>query len=114
MWRIVSGPRRQEYIDASAGLMREPKRFADAMRQALHDWPRSCVVNLLTPSKNQRAWLGHAGCFLATGSPEECTRIGWHTLNDAQQHKANLAADIVLREWRVGGLARLQLELFRA
>jgi len=48
---------------------------------------------------NQRAWIGHAGCFLATGSPEETTRLGWHELDDGEQYGANAAADAVIAEW---------------
>ena len=100
MWRLVSGPKRQKFIEASAALMRDPIKFQNAMRRALREWPRSCAVNLETPGKNRRAWIGHAGCYLATGSPEECTRIGWHTLNDWEQYKANLSADIILIEFK--------------
>lgn len=113
MWKMVSGPMRQIYIEASAGLMRDPINFERAMLGALREWPVSCAVNLATPGKNRRAWIGHAGCFLATGSPEECTRMGWHTLAPMEQRKANLAADNVIKLWRRGGDAR-QLKLGEA
>jgi hypothetical protein len=79
--------------------MSNPAAFADSMRVALKRWPRSVAVALTTPGLNQRAWLGHAGCFLATGSPEEATRLGWHELDDAEQWAANDAADCVIAEW---------------
>ena len=100
MWKVVSGPVHADLQAKAAKLMRKPSMFADAMRKAVREWPHSCAMNLLTPSKNRRAWLGHAGCFLATGSPEECTRMAWHTLTAMEQRKANHAADTVIREWK--------------
>ena len=87
-------------IDAAAVLMANPDAFCAAMRRALSEWPRSVSVALTTPGLNKRAWLGHAGCYLATGSPEETTRLGWHQLDDPEQYVANAAADRVISEWR--------------
>jgi hypothetical protein len=79
--------------------MRDIPEFKRAMRRALNEWPKSCAVAMTTPGLNKRAWIGHAGCYLATGSPEETTRLGWHDLDDDQQRKANAAADAVIAEW---------------
>jgi hypothetical protein len=100
MWSIPSPLMRPRYIEDSAALMANPAAFADAMRRALKEWPKSVAVALTTPGMNHRAWLGHAGCYLATGSPEEATRLGWHELDDAEQWAANDAADCVIAEWR--------------
>lgn len=100
MWAT---PRRlmvAEYIARTSALMANPAAFADSMRRALKLWPQSVAVAMTTPGLNQRAWLGHAGCFLATGSPEETTRLGWHDLDEAEQWAANAAADTVIHEWR--------------
>ena len=69
MWSIPRAMERQRFIDDSAALMADPPRFADAMRTALRKWPKSVAHALGNPSLNHRAWLGHAGCYLATGSP---------------------------------------------
>ena len=69
------------------------------MMKAVNDWPISCEVNLTASSINQRAWLGHAGCCIAAGSPEDCTRLGWHMLTEEEQDKANAAADRAIEEW---------------
>lgn len=100
MWAIPTALNRARFIEDSAALMCNPSAFADAMRRALREWPKSVAVALTTPGMNHRAWLGHAGCFLATGSPEEATRLGWHQLDDAEQWAANDAADCVIAEWR--------------
>ena len=100
MWAIPSPLNRQRFIQETSALMSNPAAFADSMRLALKRWPRSVAVALTTPGLNQRAWLGHAGCYLATGSPEETTRLGWHELDDAEQWAANDAADAVIAEWR--------------
>lgn len=100
MWRNITGRSRDEYIRAAAAIMASPERFKEAMTEALSKWPNSCETNLTAEANNQRAWLGHAGCYLASGSPEECTRLGWHSLNDDQQRAANTAADEIIALWR--------------
>lgn len=100
MWRIPSPPERDQHIAATSGLMANPTAFYEAMLVALTEWPRSVAQALTTPGLNHRAWIGHAGCYLATGSPEETTRLGWHELDDAEQYAANDAADRAIAEWR--------------
>lgn len=99
MWRIVRGEERKRYVQAAADIMCQPEEFAAAMRQALIEWPRSCEANLTAESINRLAWLGHAGCCLAVRSPEDCTRVAWHTLSKTEQDAANAAATVVLMEW---------------
>jgi glutaminase len=99
MWSIPSTREVAAHIAATAELMRDVSEFKRAMRRALNEWPKSCAVAMTTPGLNKRAWLGHAGCYLATGSPEETTRLGWHDLDDDQQRAANAAADSVASEW---------------
>lgn len=102
MWAIINdSDTRARLAGAAADVMADPERFAESMRRALREWPRSVEVALTTPGMNHRAWLGHAGCFLAVGSPEDVTRIGWHQLDDGEQYAANAAADTVIREWRL-------------
>lgn len=116
MWRIVVGPMaRKGHVEAASDLMANPAMFADAMRIALQKWPNSCLNAFTTEGNNQRAWLGHAGCYLKVGSPEETTRLAWHTLDDAEQWAANDAADRVIAEWRRAHATRTtQGELFDA
>jgi len=97
MWRIVRGAERKDYIAAAADLMKSPPDFKDAMVRALDEWPISCEANLTAESVNRIAWLGHAGCCIATGSPEEATRVGWHTLEIDEQDAANRVADEVVQ-----------------
>ena len=88
MWRITRGQQRKANIEAAADLMRCPGEFKEAMRQALQDWPKSCEAALTSEDSNRIAWLGHAGCCLSVGSPEENTRAGWHTLTRDEQDAA--------------------------
>ncbi len=99
MWATPASLNRPRYIRDTAALLANPAAFRDAMRRALKEWPNSTAHALTTPGLNRRAWLGHAGCYLATGSPEETTRLGWHDLDDAEQRWANAAADDVIAEW---------------
>jgi hypothetical protein len=100
MWSIPATLMRDEHARQAADLMADPGRFVDAMRRAVKEWPKSCESAFATPGLNLRAWLGHAGCYIATGSPEETTRAGWHQLDDGEQYAANAAADQVINEYR--------------
>lgn len=118
MWRNVSTKERDSFAAVTADLMAFPTNFEKAMRRALDEWPNSTEAALTSPSMNHQAWLGHAGCFLATGSPEDATRLGWHQLDGLQQHEANAAADRVIVEWKrrrrlkvLGGQYELPLEV---
>lgn len=99
MWRTVPEGERHRYVRAAATLMRDPPAFERAMRLAVQEWRYSCEHNLTASQVNRRAWLGHAGCLLATGSPEDLTRLGWHMLTPVQQDAANAAADVAIAAW---------------
>jgi hypothetical protein len=99
MWKVVGGKKKQVNLALAADLMRDDAAFEAAMLRAFEEWPNSCDHNLTAEDTNRLAWLGHAGCFLATGSPEENTRCGWHTLNKQEQDGANAAAQRVLDAW---------------
>ena len=101
MWRIERGFSRKRHIQNAATLMRDPKAFKLAMERVLLDWPISVEVNLTAETINRIAWLGHAGCCVATKSPEEATRAGWHTLSFAEQNEANRVAAEVLTQWEL-------------
>jgi hypothetical protein len=79
--------------------MRDPVKFKAAMVEGLTQWPKSCEMNLTAESVNRIAWLGHCGCCIATKSPEDCTRLGWHMLNQSEQDEANRVAAEVLELW---------------
>ena len=99
LWKRPTGETRKDFIQKAANLMKQSDEFKTAMAQALDDWPKSCAHNLTALDSNRIAWLGHAGCSIATGSPEECTRVGWHTLTQEEQDEANRVAGEVLAVW---------------
>lgn len=100
MWAAASAGMRPAYIELSAALMADPPRFYKACLRVLDRWPKSVSQALTTPGLNQKAWLGHAACYLETGSVEETTRLGWHQLDEAEQFAANDAAQHAIYEWR--------------
>lgn len=100
LWRIPPVDQRDAYVEAAARLMRDFAAFRDAMCLAVTDWPNSMAAAMTTPSLNRQAWMGHAGCCIATGSPESLTRLGWHTLTQAEQDRANEAADEAIAYWK--------------
>lgn len=99
MWRQVHGIDRHSFVALAADLMRDRQKFLAAMLRAVEEWPHSCEMAMTTPSLNRRAWMGHAGCCISIGSPEELTRLGWHTLTRTEQTIANAAADDAISEW---------------
>ena len=113
MWRIQRGVEREIAAQASASLMREPKQFKAAMMQALEQWPNSCFHNLTMENGNRLAWLGHAGCCIEKGSPEENTRLGWHMLSKKEQDIANEMASLVLNAWLDANSETQELPLFK-
>jgi hypothetical protein len=103
MWSIPPAADRARLARAAEVLMAHPDRFREAMRRACREWPKSTEAALTNPSLNHRAWLGHAGCWLATGSPEETTREGWRLLDPDEQAAADDAAEQVIDWWRHRG-----------
>ncbi len=99
MWRGSEVAERAGFIGAAANLMRDPQAFKAAMIRAVNEWPFSCEQNLTAPTINKQAWLGHAGCCIATQSPEDLTREAWGTLTQEQQDIANQMADEVIAYW---------------
>ena len=109
MWKIVGGVARKRNAKAAADLMRNSQRFETAMYKALEQWPNSCRHNLTAEDSNRLAWLGHAGCCIEVGSPEENTRCGWHLLTTLEQNEANNSAQKVLDAWIAANTAELPL-----
>lgn len=99
MWRIIRGADRITNALRATVLMQNDDLFEAAMMRAIEEWPNSCRHNLSAENTNRLAWLGHAGCCLAAGSPEENTRLGWHDLTKPQQDSANATAQRVLDAW---------------
>lgn len=99
MWRKITGEERIKFQSLASVLMKNPSAFKSAMLRALDEWPFACEANFTAPSVNKQAWVGHAGCCLATGSPEEVTRSAWWTLTQPEQDLANRAADEVIEQW---------------
>lgn len=113
MWRNVPAEYRKFYIDRAAELMRQTARFRAAMLAASEQWPYSCEHNLTAKSMNRRAWLGHAGTCLAVDSPEDLTRLAWHTLTTDEQILADAAADEVIAIWEKTYATNLHLQASR-
>ena len=88
-----------DFDDWATLYQHDPVAFEAAMMRAIWEWPLSCEAALTTPSLNRRAFMGHAGCCIATGSPEDLTRLAWHRLDKEQQDAANAAADRAIEAW---------------
>lgn len=108
MWKVISLEQRKEKLEASAMLMIDAPSFEVACLRVVNEWPCSCEANLSATVINHQAWIGHAACALNHGAPEDLTRLGWRTLTQGQQDRANAAADVAIKAWREQYIARLQ------
>lgn len=99
MWKVVPIETREQYTQAAAALMKDVSAFESAMMSAVDQWPNSCEANLTASSMNHQAWMGHAGCAIKLGAPEDLVRKAWRTLTKDQQDAANAAADRVIAAW---------------
>lgn len=100
MWKMVPPNEREQYVTASAALMRDPAAFEAAMCKAVDQWPNSCEAALTASVMNHQAWIGHAGCAVNHDAPEELTRLAWRMLTQSEQDAANAAADRAIQYWR--------------
>lgn len=100
MWEELPIEVRDAHVRKAADLMRDPDAFEAACSRATAEWPNSTAVAMTTPSMNLKAWIGHAGSCVATGTPEHLTRQAWRELTEAQQDAANDAAQRAIETWR--------------
>ena len=99
MWGNIKPKEHDLYAEKSADLMREVDAFKQACRNVLIEWPNSTMQNLSARCLNRMAWIGHAANYLASGSVEYTTRLGWRMLDKDEQAAANKAASEIIEEW---------------
>ena len=99
MWRDVTGEERKHLKNKAIELMKNPERFKNAMMKAINKWKYSCEHHLSATNMNRQAWLGHAGCCIEMGLPEDITREAWHCIDKEQQIEADRVAAEVISEW---------------
>lgn len=99
MWRVIPIQQRDAAVDQSRALMLDCSAFEAAMCRAVDEWPNSTEAALTASVMNHQAWMGHAGCAINHGAPEDLTRLAWRTLNQEQQDAANAAADRAIAYW---------------
>jgi hypothetical protein len=96
-------------IEASASLLADKTRFANAARLVLEEWPNAAIHNLNHMWSGRRAWLGQAACLHSHGAVAAETRTAWGQLSNRQQSDANRTAESVIIGWRGHAQARLAL-----
>lgn len=100
MWRIVHGPKREEYLKKAIDFCSNAEIYGKFMMEIIDKWPKSCEQNLTAPSINHQAWIGQAACCFAIGCPEDITRLAWRFLTDKQRKLANDQADLAIKKWK--------------
>ena len=99
MWGNIKPKEHDLYAEKSADLMRESDSFKIACDAVLSEWPNSSMQNLSARCLNRIAWLGQAASYLANGSTEYTTRLGWRMLDDDERLLANKVASETIEEW---------------
>ena len=99
LWKIIHGDERQLLLEKAIKFTGDADLYGEYMMRVLDDWPISCEHNLSCQDMNRQAWIGHAATCIATGCPEDITRIAWHSLSKEQQDKANAKADQAIMKW---------------
>jgi hypothetical protein len=75
------------------------KLYGSWMNRVVNEWPISCENALTDNSLNRKAWVGHAAVAMATGIPEDITRMAWGFLSDEQRFLANEEARRAIMSW---------------
>lgn len=99
MWKKLNGEEKNYAIKQSFKVMSDAEKFYTAMIKVIREWPIVCEHNFTNNSQNRRAWLGHAACCIAVGSPEETTRIAWWKLTQKQRDDADEIAELIIEVW---------------
>lgn len=106
MWRQPSAAETQALLPLAVKFTGDHRLYGKWMMKVLTVWPVSSEHNLTNVSINRKAWVGHAGCCLATGIPEVITRKAWGELSQTQQDKANDMAGKAIAHFEGGYDAR--------
>lgn len=118
MYGLVPVAEAMDLAKLAAELLSQPLALKAAMKRAVTEWPVSAEVNMTNLESNRRAWLGAAACCIQCQVPEYLTRIGWNSLTQYQQNRANAVATQIIEEWELSHINQLtkiiQIELFRA
>lgn len=99
MWGGIKPKDHDLYAEKVADLMREPDAFKIACDAVTTEWPNSSMQNLSARCLNRVAWLGQAASYIANGSTEYTTRLGWRMLDEDERLAANDVASKTIEEW---------------
>ena len=99
MWKFISAEDARTLLPVVIEFTGDHVRYGVFMQRVIVEWPISCEQSLTNIAMNRRAWVGHAACCLATGSPEYVTRQAWKHLTQQQQDNANGQADRAIASW---------------
>lgn len=92
------GMTKEECEQGFADLIRDGRKFNDALNGVITEWKNSCEHYLTNKSLNRIAWLGQAAVCKATGIPSDF-RAGFYILSHDEQDEANKIALVYLNKW---------------
>jgi len=101
MWKRSTGAEaRQRFTARGAAFLRDSPAFRAGMRRVLAEWHTSCLYNFTNPSLNRPVWLAHAAAALLLGISEECMRLAYWELSQAEREQADKDATEIYAEWK--------------
>jgi ParB-like chromosome segregation protein Spo0J len=106
----LDGFTNQECQQMYVEIMKNEKRFRQALQNVISNWHNSCEHYLTNKAMNRIAWLGQAAVCIDSGVPSVfCS--GFNLLTEKEQLKANNIALEYLNKWLfLNGLPNLTLE----
>lgn len=83
-------------IEMAANILKNNDLFYEIAKEMVNLWEHSAEMNLTNKNRNRQAWIGQASCSYRLGTPENITKLAWHTLTDKEKEEANKIADRVI------------------
>ncbi len=99
MWTRHDQKTEADYLRKAIEFTGDAELYGEWMLKVIEAWPISCENSLSNVGMNRKAWVGHAACCLAIGSPEHVTRQAWAKLSWQQQTDANKKAEQAIKQW---------------
>ena len=97
MWGTVLD--RKKALDDAIKFTGNYRLYGRFMMRVVREWRYSCENALTDYAINRKAWVGHAACAMARGTPEDITRQAWGHLTNEQRLLANKEAERAIQQW---------------
>lgn len=91
-----------ELINQSINILSNSELLYSKMEEVVNRWIYATEHNLTDKGRNRNAWLGQSACCIANNKiSENITKIAWNSLNKNTQKKANMIAELIIKNWEL-------------